>query len=151
MLVSHLVSKPCCCPAAAFNHNSQHVTSDAGLLINFLCCTPVGSALPLVFSTKSNTIPNTLIWFLGDLNLIKVPSDLSDNQVLFLSDILATGWHATELGNVHDGDSVAIWGCGPGQSIWPWNVLLHLHCITSIWTSSHIAVIPPLPHSSFVA
>ena len=51
----------------------------------------------------------------GDLNLIKVPSDLSDNQVLFLSDILATGWHATELGNVHDGDSVAIWGCGPGQ------------------------------------
>lgn len=49
----------------------------------------------------------------GDLNLIKVPSDLSDNQVLFLSDILATGWHATELGNVHDGDSVAIWGCGP--------------------------------------
>jgi len=49
----------------------------------------------------------------GDLNLIKVPSDMSDNQVLFLSDILATGWHATELANVHDGDSVAIWGCGP--------------------------------------
>ena len=55
--------------------------------------------------------------FAGDLNLIKVPSDLSDNQVLFLSDILATGWHATELGNVHDGDSVAIWGAGPGQSL----------------------------------
>ena len=53
----------------------------------------------------------------GDLNLIKVPSDMSDNQVLFLSDILATGWHATELGNVHDGDSVAIWGCGPGQCL----------------------------------
>ena len=52
----------------------------------------------------------------GDLNLIKVPSDLTDNQVLFLSDILATGWHATELGDVHDGDSVAIWGCGPGQT-----------------------------------
>lgn len=42
---------------------------------------------------------------------------MSDNQVLFLSDILATGWHATELGNVHDGDSVAIWGCGPGQCL----------------------------------
>ena len=40
---------------------------------------------------------------------------MSDNQVLFLSDILATGWHATELANVHDGDSVAIWGCGPGR------------------------------------
>lgn len=49
----------------------------------------------------------------GDLNLIKVPSDLSDNQVLFLSDILATGWHAAELGNVHEGDKVAIWGTGP--------------------------------------
>ena len=129
MLVSHLVSKPCCCPAAAFHHNSQHVTSDAGLLINFLCCNPVGSALPLIFLTKSNTIPNTLAWFVGDLNLIKVPSDLSDNQVLFLSDILATGWHATELGNVHDGDSVAIWGCGPGQFFWPFECLgaLALH------------------------
>lgn len=42
---------------------------------------------------------------------------MSDNQVLFLSDILATGWHATELANVHDGDSVAIWGCGPGQCL----------------------------------
>ena len=51
----------------------------------------------------------------GDLNLIKVPSDLSDNKVLFLSDILATGWHATELGDVHVGDSVAIWGTGPGE------------------------------------
>ncbi len=72
-----------------------------------------------------------------------MPSDLSDNQVLFLSDILATGWHATELGNVHDGDSVAIWGCGPGQSFWLLNVvhLVHLHCITFIWVSSHIAVI----------
>ncbi|KAL3153987.1 hypothetical protein ABBQ32_013542 [Trebouxia sp. C0010 RCD-2024] len=49
----------------------------------------------------------------GDLNLIKVPSDMYDNKVLFLSDIQATGWHATELRNVHDGDSVAIWGCGP--------------------------------------
>ena len=55
--------------------------------------------------------------FAGDLNLIKVPSDLTDNQVLFLSDILATGWHAAELGNVHEGDKVAIWGTGPGQ-IW---------------------------------
>ena len=82
-------------------------------------------------------MPNTIIWFAGDLNLIKVPSDLSDNQVLFLSDILATGWHATELGNVHDGDSVAIWGCGPGKSIWPFECLgaLALHHI-------HMGVFP---------
>jgi len=88
----------------------------------------------------------TIVWFVGDLNLIKVPSDLSDNQVLFLSDILATGWHATELGNVHDGDSVAIWGCGPGQSIWSCKCLgaLALHCfdigvfLHSIYQSSFI-------------
>lgn len=42
-----------------------------------------------------------------------------DNKVLFLSDIQATGWHATELRNVHDGDSVAIWGCGPGLYLLP--------------------------------
>lgn len=98
-------------------------------------------------------MPNTPpIWSVGDLNLIKVPSDLSDNQVLFLSDILATGWHATELGNVHDGDSVAIWGCGPGQSIWQFEGLdaLVLPHISSIRVSSHIAVIAYLPHSSFV-
>ncbi len=63
----------------------------------------------------------------GDLNLIKIPSDLSDNQTLFLSDILATGWHATELGNVHDGDSVAIWGTGPGQL-----TLLQVQIITTL-------------------
>lgn len=72
----------------------------------------------------------------GDLNLIKVPSDMSDNQVLFLSDILATGWHATELGNVHDGDSVAIWGCGPGQCL----LLTCLYfCLSSISLMSQMS------------
>ena len=66
------------------------------------------------WSSRAN-IGLTCFSYAGDLNLLKVPSDMDDKQVLFLSDILPTGWHATELGNVHDGDSVAIWGCGPGQ------------------------------------
>ncbi|KAK9866928.1 hypothetical protein WJX84_008344 [Apatococcus fuscideae] len=49
----------------------------------------------------------------ADVNLIKVPSSLTDQQVLFLSDILCTAWHAMELGEVKKGDVVAIWGAGP--------------------------------------
>jgi threonine dehydrogenase-like Zn-dependent dehydrogenase len=49
----------------------------------------------------------------ADVNLLKVPDNLSDDKVLFLSDILPTAWHATELGEVSEGDTVAIWGCGP--------------------------------------
>lgn len=51
----------------------------------------------------------------ADTNLLKVPSNLSDEQVLFLSDIYPTAWHANELGQVADGDKVAIWGAGPGK------------------------------------
>jgi threonine dehydrogenase-like Zn-dependent dehydrogenase len=50
----------------------------------------------------------------GDVNCLKVPEGLSDHDVLFLTDILPTAWHATEMGEVHDGDVVAIWGAGPG-------------------------------------
>ena len=35
-------------------------------------------------------------------------------QVVFLSDILPTAWHANELAEVGGGDAVAIWGAGPG-------------------------------------
>jgi len=53
----------------------------------------------------------------ADVNLLKVPADASlpDDKVLFLSDIFATAWHACVLGEVADGDQVAIWGAGPGN------------------------------------
>jgi threonine dehydrogenase-like Zn-dependent dehydrogenase len=38
---------------------------------------------------------------------------LSDEQVLFLSDIFPTGYMAAENCNISPGDTVAIWGCGP--------------------------------------
>ena len=44
---------------------------------------------------------------------IKVPDGLPDEQVLFLSDIFPTGYMAAEFCNIHQGDTIAIWGCGP--------------------------------------
>jgi threonine dehydrogenase-like Zn-dependent dehydrogenase len=49
----------------------------------------------------------------ADIGPIKVPATLSDEQVLFLSDILPTGYMAAENCNIKPGDTVAIWGCGP--------------------------------------
>jgi threonine dehydrogenase-like Zn-dependent dehydrogenase len=49
----------------------------------------------------------------ADVGPIKVPDGLSDEQVLFLSDILPTGYMAAENCDIQPGDVVAIWGCGP--------------------------------------
>lgn len=50
---------------------------------------------------------------LVDVNSIVIPSGLADEKVLFLSDILPTGYMAVENGQVRPGDTVAIWGAGP--------------------------------------
>ena len=42
-----------------------------------------------------------------------VPGSLADEQVLFLSDILPTGYQAVENGGVKEGSTVAIFGAGP--------------------------------------
>jgi threonine dehydrogenase-like Zn-dependent dehydrogenase len=49
----------------------------------------------------------------ADVGPMKVPDGLTDEQVLFLSDILPTGWMAAENCDIERGDVVAIWGCGP--------------------------------------
>ena len=49
----------------------------------------------------------------ADVGPLKVPDDLTDEQVLFLSDILPTGYMAAENCNIHPGDVIAIWGAGP--------------------------------------
>ena len=49
----------------------------------------------------------------ADVGPIKVPDDLEDEQVLFLSDILPTGYMAAENAQIEDGDTVCVWGCGP--------------------------------------
>ena len=49
----------------------------------------------------------------ADVGPIKVPSHLTDEQVLFLSDIFPTGYMAAENCGIEPGDVVAVWGCGP--------------------------------------
>ena len=49
----------------------------------------------------------------ADVGPFKVPEELSDEQVLFLTDIFPTGYMAAENCNIKPGDTVAVWGCGP--------------------------------------
>jgi threonine dehydrogenase-like Zn-dependent dehydrogenase len=49
----------------------------------------------------------------ADVGPIKIPDGLKDEQVLFLTDILPTGYMAAENADIEPGDTVAIWGCGP--------------------------------------
>ncbi len=49
----------------------------------------------------------------ADVGPLKVPEGLSDDQVLFLSDIFPTGYMAAEVCNIQPGDTIAVWGCGP--------------------------------------
>ena len=49
----------------------------------------------------------------SDVGPIVVPAGMDDDQVLFLSDILPTGWQAAENCDIEEGDTIAVWGCGP--------------------------------------
>jgi threonine dehydrogenase-like Zn-dependent dehydrogenase len=49
----------------------------------------------------------------ADVGPLKVPDDLSDEKVLFLSDIFPTGYMGAEMCGIKPGDTIAVWGCGP--------------------------------------
>lgn len=49
----------------------------------------------------------------ADVGPIKIPDGLTDDQVLFLTDIFPTGYMAAENADIEPGDTVAVWGCGP--------------------------------------
>lgn len=49
----------------------------------------------------------------ADTTHIKVPEGISDEKLLFLSDIFPTGWQAAVQCDIQPTDTVAIWGCGP--------------------------------------
>ena len=49
----------------------------------------------------------------ADVGPLKIPDDMEDEQVLFLSDILPTGYQAAEMGEVKAGETVVVFGCGP--------------------------------------
>ncbi|MCD8486704.1 MAG: glutathione-dependent formaldehyde dehydrogenase [Desertifilum sp.] len=49
----------------------------------------------------------------ADVGPLKIPDGLTDEQVLFLTDIFPTGYMAAENCKIQPGDTVAVWGCGP--------------------------------------
>jgi threonine dehydrogenase-like Zn-dependent dehydrogenase len=49
----------------------------------------------------------------ADVGPLKIEGDLTDEQVLFLSDIFPTGYMGAELCDISPGDTIAVWGAGP--------------------------------------
>jgi threonine dehydrogenase-like Zn-dependent dehydrogenase len=49
----------------------------------------------------------------ADTNAMKIPEGIPDEKVLFLTDILPTGYMAAENCDIKPGDVVAVWGAGP--------------------------------------
>jgi threonine dehydrogenase-like Zn-dependent dehydrogenase len=49
----------------------------------------------------------------ADIGPLKVPAHLTDEQVLFLSDIFPTGYMGAEMCDIKPGAVVAVWGAGP--------------------------------------
>ncbi|EJD03567.1 GroES-like protein [Fomitiporia mediterranea MF3/22] len=57
----------------------------------------------------------------GEVNLLPVPGGVTDEQALYLSDILPTSYHAVVDTGVKEGDIVGVWGLGPiGQYVARW-------------------------------
>jgi len=69
----------------------------------------------------------------ADVGPVRVPDDLADEQVLFLSDILPTAYMGAEMCDIQRGDVVAVWGAGPvGQLAMDCARLLGAHTVVGI-------------------
>jgi threonine dehydrogenase-like Zn-dependent dehydrogenase len=49
----------------------------------------------------------------ADIGPLKIPDGIPDEKVIFLSDIFPTGYFGALNADIEQGDTVAIWGCGP--------------------------------------
>ncbi|RZU74486.1 threonine dehydrogenase-like Zn-dependent dehydrogenase [Micromonospora kangleipakensis] len=49
----------------------------------------------------------------ADVGALKIEDDLPDEKVLFLSDVLPSGYMAAEMCDITSGDIIAVWGAGP--------------------------------------
>ena len=49
----------------------------------------------------------------ANIGLVKLPEDVTDEQAILLSDIFPTAYFGAELAEIEDGDTVAVFGCGP--------------------------------------
>lgn len=60
----------------------------------------------------------------GDVNVVRVPEGVADEDALYVSDILVTSFNQVDDTVVNEGDIVAIWGCGPiGMMCAKWSLL----------------------------
>ncbi len=51
------------------------------------------------------------------ITLVKVPDEVTDDQAILISDIFPPGWYGALLAAIGDGDTVAVFGCGPGRAV----------------------------------
>ena len=49
----------------------------------------------------------------ADVGPMKIPADMTDEDVLLLSDVVPTGYQAAEMGEIKPGETVVVFGCGP--------------------------------------
>lgn len=49
----------------------------------------------------------------ANVGMVKLPDEVSDDQAILLSDIFPTGWFGADLAEIEDGDTIAVFGCGP--------------------------------------
>jgi threonine dehydrogenase-like Zn-dependent dehydrogenase len=49
----------------------------------------------------------------ANVNLVKLPDEVSDEQAILLSDIFPTGYFGADLADIEPGHTVAVLGCGP--------------------------------------
>jgi threonine dehydrogenase-like Zn-dependent dehydrogenase len=49
----------------------------------------------------------------ASVGMVKLPDAVSDDQAILISDIFPTGWFCAEMAEIHNGHTVAVFGCGP--------------------------------------
>src|SRR4051812_46448071 len=72
-------------------------------------CLDTRTCLAALLAARRNTMRVPY----ADVGPYRVPEGLTDEQVLFLSDIFPTGYMAADFCNLKGGETVAVWGCGP--------------------------------------
>jgi threonine dehydrogenase-like Zn-dependent dehydrogenase len=50
---------------------------------------------------------------LADPSLVRLPSGMTDDQAILLSDIFPTGYFGADMAEIKPGDTVCVFGCGP--------------------------------------
>ncbi|TWG81817.1 threonine dehydrogenase-like Zn-dependent dehydrogenase [Cupriavidus gilardii J11] len=49
----------------------------------------------------------------ANIGAVKLPDEIDDDQAILMSDIFPTGYFGAQLAEIHRGDTVVVFGCGP--------------------------------------